>query len=69
MLIKIIVILLLLAILVSLFTALARLLRGSAGQDKAATARALTLRIGLSILLFLFLMAGFYFGMIPRQGL
>jgi hypothetical protein len=33
------------------------------------TAKALTWRIGLSITLFVLLMAGFYFGIIPPHGL
>ena len=67
MLIKIFVVLMLLAIIGSLFMALMRLFRAQ-GQD-TATVRALTIRITLSIALFMMLMAGFYFGVIPRQGL
>lgn len=64
---KIIVILVIAAILISLFTALRGLLKPGAASEK--TVRALTLRVGLSISLFLLLMAGYYFGLIPRSGL
>lgn len=66
---KAIVIVLLLLIAGSLFSALTFIYkdRGQAGRHRAATA--LTLRISLSILLFLMLMAGFYFGLIPAGGL
>ncbi|MBI3570307.1 MAG: twin transmembrane helix small protein [Gammaproteobacteria bacterium] len=67
MLIKIIVIVMLLLIFASLFSALVFLFKDK-GRGKR-TAQALTWRIGLSITLFLLLMAGFYFGIIPPQGL
>jgi hypothetical protein len=67
MLIKTVVILMLLAIFASLFSALVFLFRDKGRGDR--TARALTWRIGLSLTLFLLLMAGFYFGVIPPQGL
>lgn len=67
MLIKGIIILMLVLILVSLFSALALLFR-SRGRDTRA-AKALTWRIGLSLTLFVLLMAGFYFGVIPPNGL
>ncbi|OGI50652.1 MAG: hypothetical protein A3A87_03115 [Candidatus Muproteobacteria bacterium RIFCSPLOWO2_01_FULL_60_18] len=67
MLIKIIVIVMLLLIFASLFSALVFLFKDK-GRGKR-TARALTWRIGLSMTLFLLLMAGFYFGLIPPQGL
>ncbi len=66
MLVKSFIILMLLLIFASLFSALVLMLRHRGG---AATARALTWRIGLSITLFLLLMAGFYFGIIPPGGL
>ncbi|HMT81655.1 MAG TPA: twin transmembrane helix small protein [Azonexus sp.] len=60
---RVVVVLLLLAIVGSLFSGLVFLYRDrGAGQR---TARALTLRIGLSITLFLLLLAGFRFGLIP----
>jgi hypothetical protein len=66
--IKIIVVLMLVAILVSLFSALAFLYKKKSGKD-TRTVRALTWRIGLSLTLFVLLMAGYYFGVIPPQGL
>lgn len=59
---KIAIILALVMIVASLFSALFYL-----GKDKGAgerTARALTIRIALSILLFVLLMVGYYFGLI-----
>lgn len=67
MLIKGFIVLMLLAILASLFSALVMLSRR--GGNRAGIARALTWRIGLSITLFLLLLVGFYFGIIPPEGL
>lgn len=67
MLIKIVVLTMLALILASLFSALVFLFRDH-GRGKR-TARALTWRIGLSMALFVLLMAGFHFGLIPPQGL
>ncbi|MHB8743998.1 MAG: twin transmembrane helix small protein [Sulfuricaulis sp.] len=67
MLIKIVVLVMLALILVSLFSALVFLFKDK-GRGKR-TAQALTWRIGLSMALFLLLMAGFHFGLIPPQGL
>jgi heme/copper-type cytochrome/quinol oxidase subunit 3 len=67
MFIKIIVIAMLLLIFASLFSALVFLFKDKGRGQR--TAQALTWRIGLSMTLFLLLMAGFYFGVIPRQGL
>jgi hypothetical protein len=67
MLLKIIVVLMLALILASLFSALVFLFKDK-GRGKR-TAQALTWRIGLSITLFLMLMAGFHFGIIPPGGL
>lgn len=64
---KIIVIVMLALILASLFSALVFLFKDK-GRGKR-TAQALTWRIGLSITLFLMLMAGFHFGIIPPGGL
>ena len=50
----------------SLFSALAFLYKD--GGQGERTAKALTLRISLSVVLFLFLMLGFYFGYIPARG-
>ena len=67
MLIKTVVILMLVAIFASLFSALVFLFKDK-GRGKR-TAQALTWRIGLSLTLFLLLMAGYYFGIIPPGGL
>jgi len=56
----------LLLIVGSLFSALTFLYKDN-GQGER-TVKALTLRISLSIALFLFLMLGFYFGIIPARG-
>jgi succinate dehydrogenase/fumarate reductase cytochrome b subunit len=64
--IKMFVILMLAAIFASLFSGLFYLFRDK-GRGKR-TARALTLRVALSITLFVLLMAGFYFGLIPPLG-
>ena len=67
MFIKIGIIILLVLIVASLFSALTFLYKDQ-GQGER-TARALTIRISLSILLFVLLMLGFYFGVIPERGL
>ncbi|MBZ0096655.1 MAG: twin transmembrane helix small protein [Sulfuricella sp.] len=67
MLIKTGIIILLVLIVASLFSALTFLYKDK-GQGER-TARALTIRISLSILLFVLLMLGFYFGVIPERGL
>jgi apolipoprotein N-acyltransferase len=63
-LIKVAIVLMLVFIVVSLFSALFYL-----GKDKGTnsrTAKALTLRIGLSILLFIMLILGYYTGLISN---
>lgn len=67
MLIKTAIIVLLVLIVGSLFSALTFLYKDQ-GQGER-TARALTVRISLSLLLFVLLMLGFYFGVIPERGL
>ena len=62
---KIVVILFVLLILASLGSALFYLV-SDRGQSKR-TARALAIRVGLSVTLFLLLMAGHYFGLIPGR--
>ncbi|WP_153146249.1 twin transmembrane helix small protein [Dechloromonas sp. H13] len=61
--IRLLVVLLLLAIVVSLFSGLFFLYRDRGSGVR--TAKLLTWRIGLSILLFLLLLIGFRFGFIP----
>jgi hypothetical protein len=63
---KIAVVVVLLAIVTSLGNALYHM---SAGPEHSArTVRALTVRISLSIALFLLLLAGWYFGLITPQN-
>jgi hypothetical protein len=52
-------------IVASLGSALLFVLRDRSGSHRAV--KALALRVGLSLALFLFLMAGFYFGFIPGR--
>jgi len=62
---KIVVIALVVLILASLGSALFFLVTDR-GQSKR-TAKALALRVGLSVIVFLLLMAGYYFGLIPGR--
>ncbi|WP_019883298.1 MULTISPECIES: twin transmembrane helix small protein [unclassified Methylophilus] len=62
MLIKIVTILILIVIVGSLFSALLFLLKDKSGSDR--TVKALTMRIGLSIFLFLALILAAHFGYI-----
>lgn len=64
---KILVLLVLLAIIASLGSGFFYMMRDKGNSTR--TVRALTLRVGLSIGLFLFLMGGYYFGLIPKSGL
>jgi hypothetical protein len=62
---RVIVVTFLLVIVGSLFSALLFLMKDKGTTDR--TIKALTLRIGLSITLFLLLIAGFYFGVLPPK--
>ncbi|MBI5752845.1 MAG: twin transmembrane helix small protein [Hydrogenophilales bacterium] len=62
---RIIVIVFLLLIVGSLVSALYYLVKDKGGSDR--TVKALTVRVSLSVTLFLLLMAGFYFGIIPAR--
>ena len=62
---KLVVIIFLLLILASLGSALFYLVTGKGESRRMA--RALALRVGLSVTLFLMLMAGYYFGLIPGR--
>jgi hypothetical protein len=64
---RIVVIAMLVLIVGSLGSALWFLIRDKGNSDR--TVKALTVRISLSIGLFLLLMAGYYFGLIPKTGL
>ena len=55
----------LIAIVASLGSALWYMLRP--GQDPKRMVKALSLRVGLSVALFVMLMAGYYFGLIPGR--
>jgi hypothetical protein len=57
---RIVIIVFIALILLSLGSALVYLIRDKGGSNRAV--KALTIRVGLSIALFLFLMAGYYFG-------
>jgi len=63
--IKTVIILMLITIIGSLFSGLLYMFKDQGNSDRMV--KALTLRIGLSITLFLLLLAGFYFGLIPPQ--
>jgi len=54
-------------ILSSLASALYYLIKDKGQSDR--TVKMLTVRIGLSLALFVFLMAGYYFGIVPQTGL
>jgi len=62
---KIVVIVLVLLIIASLVSALVFLLRDQSGSKRMV--RALALRVGLSLTLFVILMAGYYFGLISGK--
>jgi hypothetical protein len=62
--VKIIIVLALITIVGSLFSALFFLAKDKTGGQR--TVKALTLRIGLSITLFILLMIGYYFGLIGQ---
>lgn len=64
---KIFILAVLALILASLFSALALMFRKEGQKNKMV--QALTVRVALSIGLFLMLLAGFYFGIIPQNGL
>lgn len=67
MVVKYVVVAMLVLIFGSLFSALVFLFKDKGRGNR--TVKALTWRIGLSMALFLLLMAGFYFGVIPPVGL
>ena len=63
---RIVIIVFILAIIASLASALYYMVTDRSGGNRML--RALALRVGLSITLFLMLMAGFYFGLIPGRA-
>lgn len=66
MLVKLFIIIMLILIVGSLFSALTFLYKDGGKGER--TAKALTIRISLSIVLFICLMLGFYFGIIPARS-
>ena len=64
--IKSLIVVVLLLIVGSLFSGLWFVFKDRGHGDRAV--KALTVRVALSVSLFLLLMAGFYFGIIPHQG-
>lgn len=63
---RIVVLLFLILIVGSLLSALMFLVKDR-GQGKTRTVKALAVRVGLSVTLFLMLMAGYYFGLLPQK--
>ena len=61
------ILILLFAVLLSLFSGLYFVYKDKGGSKRAVTA--LTVRVGISILVFAILMASYYFGWIPERGL
>lgn len=64
---RILALILIFFILFSLGSALYYLIKDKGTTDR--TVKMLTVRVGLSIALFLLLMGGYYFGFIPANGL
>ena len=64
---RILALLFILFILASLASALYYLIKDKGQSDRVV--KALTLRVSLSLALFILLMAGYYFGFIPQTGL
>jgi len=62
---RIIIVVFLLLIIASLASALYFLVKDKGDSNR--TVKALTIRVTLSVTLFLLLMAGFYFGIIPAR--
>lgn len=62
---RIVVYILIALILASLASALVFVFRDRSGSKRAV--KALALRVGLSVVLFLFLMASYYFGLVPGR--
>ncbi|MGH8260770.1 MAG: twin transmembrane helix small protein [Steroidobacteraceae bacterium] len=65
---RLVIILAFLAVVVSLGSALYHLARGSGAEDSRKMARALTVRIVLSLLLFFLIMAAWWAGLIAPHG-
>ena len=68
MLAKILILMALAMILTSLFGALVLLFKNDDPAKRQRVVQALTVRIGLSLALFLILLASYYFGLIPGRA-
>jgi hypothetical protein len=68
MLAKVLILTTLVLIVASLFSALLLLFKSNDTDKRQRVVQALTVRISLSIALFVALMASFYFGLIPGRG-
>ncbi len=64
---KIVILVLLFAVLVSLFSGLYFVYKDKGQSNRAVIS--LTIRISLSVLVFVILMVSYYFGWIPKSGL
>ena len=64
---KIVIIILLFAVIVSLFSGLYFVYKDKGQSNRAVIS--LTIRISLSVLVFVILMVSYYFGWIPQSGL
>ncbi len=64
---RIVIIVLLFAVIGSLFSGLYFVYKDKGNSNRAVMA--LTIRIGLSLLVFILLMGAYYFGWIPQRGL
>jgi hypothetical protein len=64
---KILIIVLLIAVVASLFSGLYFVYRDKGNSNRAVIS--LTIRIVLSLLVFAILMGSYYFGLIPQRGL
>lgn len=64
---RIVIVVLLIAVLASLFSGLYFVYKDKGVGNRAVTA--LTIRIALSVLVFVILIASYYFGWIPQSGL
>jgi hypothetical protein len=64
---RIVVIAFLAVIVLSLGSAMFYLIRDKGKSDR--TVKALTVRVALSVTLFVLLMLGYYFGLVPKSGL
>jgi hypothetical protein len=63
---RIVVLVLVVLMLASLFSGLFFLYKDKSGSDRMV--KALTVRIGIAILIFAILMGSYYFGLVPPQG-